>query len=546
MSFDTVKSTDTPFKPEPATTGERTDTFSPIPWSDLTWEQADEQRTPAAEQRPETDVQHMLRTEDEHPGALPAEGEWAEAVTDPEPRSGWLADADPAGDDSEEDNVAETGDDDSISSPTGDADTVDAAPTNAGGAGTSGDDADTSHKDQPSVDGADDNSEPGEGEPGPADAGSPDGQVADVDGTVDDSQDETATIPESEDVEDAAAILPADTEPEPVDHEHVAAVDPPDTAGNSADGDKPREIVEVAPPSVTQDYYPSIPAADYKPHDVPAFDGPPTREQSLQGSVGDCGVISTMGAVAGHRPEAIGNAIKDNGDGTFDITLYDVEPATWYDPVARPNGETTTYRVSNELPVSRDDQQLAGATGESCAWPSLLEKTVAAEDQTWDATKHAAWEQDWRTGPAKDAVDDERAADGLPASPDTPPLGYNRLDLGSTAFERADLLAKITGHEAEVRDMPDGPNLLNEFKAQLDNGKPVLVGTRSDKPGELFPDGVYPGHAYEVTAVDGDNLKLRNPWGVDHPEPMSVDTFLEHYRWYNQDGTRDGNYTTLS
>lgn len=38
------------------------------------------------------------------------------------------------------------------------------------------------------------------------------------------------------------------------------------------------------------------------------FDGPPTREQARQGSLGDCGVIAALGAVAGHRPEAIGTS----------------------------------------------------------------------------------------------------------------------------------------------------------------------------------------------------------------------------------------------
>jgi hypothetical protein len=33
-------------------------------------------------------------------------------------------------------------------------------------------------------------------------------------------------------------------------------------------------------------------------------------------------------------------------------------------------------------------------------------------------------------------------------------MGYNRLDVGSTAHQRADLLAKLTGQAAEVRRIP--------------------------------------------------------------------------------------------
>ncbi|WUS97729.1 hypothetical protein OHA46_14040 [Streptomyces sp. NBC_00708] len=46
---------------------------------------------------------------------------------------------------------------------------------------------------------------------------------------------------------------------------------------------------------------------------IPLFDGSPTREQTKQGIIGDCGVISTLGAVAGHLPEAISHCVRENG-----------------------------------------------------------------------------------------------------------------------------------------------------------------------------------------------------------------------------------------
>jgi hypothetical protein len=178
-----------------------------------------------------------------------------------------------------------------------------------------------------------------------------------------------------------------------------------------------------------------------------------------------------------------------------------------------------------------------------------MEKVIAAEDQTWDTSKKADWDQAWTTR-HKPAVDKDRANAGLEPSPNDSPMGYNRLDIGSTAYQRADLLARLTGEEAEVRHIPgeqEGEKaLLDDFRNRLNAGKPVLVGTRGlQVANERFPEGVFPGHAYEVTKIENDRIHIHNPWGYDHPDPMDPTTFWEYYRQPSPDGTRDGYYTTL-
>ena len=317
------------------------------------------------------------------------------------------------------------------------------------------------------------------------------------------------------------------------------------------------KLCEVKPPQIVGDYYPNIPPTTQdryfvrdRSNPVPVFDGPPSREQAVQGRIGDCGIVATLGAVAGHRPEAIQNAIKQIGDGRYEITLHEVSQATPADPVARPTGDTTTYRVNDDLPVQSDDpaRPLVGVGAESCGWAALMEKVIAAEDQTWDPAKKTDWDKAWTTT-HKSAVDLYRAKVGLGASPDDAPMGYNRLDIGSTAYQRADLLARLTGEKAEVHRIPGEEHgeqaLLDAFRDQLNAGKPVLVGTRGRASGEVFPGDIVPGHAYEVTKIENNMIHLRNPWGELHPDPMDATTFWEYYRWYNSDGTRDGHYTTL-
>ena len=51
-------------------------------------------------------------------------------------------------------------------------------------------------------------------------------------------------------------------------------------------------------------------------------------------------------------------------------------------------------------------------------------------------------------------VDRERAKAKLEPSRSDAPMGYNRPDIGSTPYQQAGLLAKLTGEEAEVRRIP--------------------------------------------------------------------------------------------
>ncbi|MBM7783338.1 calpain family cysteine peptidase [Tenggerimyces flavus] len=326
-----------------------------------------------------------------------------------------------------------------------------------------------------------------------------------------------------------------------------------------AEADDPREVHEIQRPPYTKNYYTDLPNTVYDRYlvrdaksPIPLFDGPASRDDVRQGTVGDCGVLATLGAVAGHRPELIRDAVSQVGERTYEVTLHRVSPATPGDPVARPTGDTVTYRVNDELPVrlDRSGAPPAAAKPEICAWPALVEKALAGQDQTWGPVRQMLWNQDWAMG-ARDGVDKQRLKAHEGPAPNDPPTGYDRLNVGSTSLMRADLLTELTGEEAEVRPIPSIHNgeqaLLDEFRDQLDDGKPVLVGSRGDKSNEPIPFAGHEfGHVYEVTDVSDGKIKLRNPWGDDFsPDPMDVKTFCEYFRNIYPDGSRGGFYTTL-
>lgn len=269
---------------------------------------------------------------------------------------------------------------------------------------------------------------------------------------------------------------------------------------------------------------------EYRRSELPVFAGPVVREQIRQGEIGDCSIIAVIGAVAKRRPEAIERAIRERGDGTFDITLHNIDGAS-FQTSARPTGQTTTFRVSSDLPYKRGGPPgpPIGARSDTCSWPSLLEKTVAGEDRSWDSVMSSMWDLRWRS--LKRGVDSARESRGLLlASPRTPPLGYNRLGVGSNSYEQANLMAKITGEEAVLKELPPGhADLLAQLRSQLDNNKPIVVSSRPTIEGATYPDGIHANHAYEVDRVIGKEIELRNPWGYDHPEPMSAGTFLKFY-----------------
>lgn len=323
-----------------------------------------------------------------------------------------------------------------------------------------------------------------------------------------------------------------------------------------AEADDPREVQR---PSYTDNYYTDMPRAAYdrylardQDNQIPLFDGGPSRDDVRQGKVGDCGIIATLGAVAGHRPEAIRNAIKQIGDGSYEVTLHKVDPASGLMQGARPTGETTTIRLNDELPVNLDGEgaPLAAAKAETCAWPALMEKALAGQDQSWGLTRQIDWDLHWKNS-ARQEVDDARLGDHLGPAPVDAPTGYDRLNIGSDSSMRANLLAELTGEEAVVRRIPNELRgeqaLLDEFRDLLADGKPILVGSRAKRAdSELPPLAHFAfGHAYEVTKVDDGKIHLRNPWGDDRsPTAIDVHDLWEYFRRDERYG-RAGEYTTL-
>jgi hypothetical protein len=258
----------------------------------------------------------------------------------------------------------------------------------------------------------------------------------------------------------------------------------------------------------------------------PLFDGPPKREDVQQGMLGDCGMIAVIGAVAGHLPAALADLFHVNSDGTVDVLLHE---SSLPDRSVTPTGRRLRITVQPDVPLrpgpggrtAYADQSAVGV-----AWASLLEKAIAAIDRTWTQERHDQWQQQWTNRPGVDAT---QAA----------PLGYARLNNGSSRLVQAELLTQLTGLPTSVDQLDTAPGQEAVAEARLAEllaaGSPVITGTRpaSAYQTATLPHGLYAGHAYEVVGVANGQVQLRNPWNSSHPTPMPVRAFLDLMSpWY--------------
>lgn len=284
-------------------------------------------------------------------------------------------------------------------------------------------------------------------------------------------------------------------------------------------------------------------------------DAPPyyavRREHTEQGLLHDGGVIAALGAVADHRPESVVNALTRNDDGTYTVLLHETTKSA-QSGISEPTGRIITVTVSTEVPFMSDEPTIpAFAQMKHASWVALFEKAIALVDTIWSPDERADWEARWTA--IRKTRDAQLLATGQPPLPDShAPSGYLRLDQVGNAYDRADLLSMLTGERAEVREMPDGPNaeeiLLTDFETQLAARKPLLTLSRAvDNTGGEYrlPHRLYPLHVYEVTAVDDDRIRLRNPWNRFHPAPLRAAEFLEFFRLRLSNGSRYGVYSTL-
>lgn len=218
-----------------------------------------------------------------------------------------------------------------------------------------------------------------------------------------------------------------------------------------------------------------------------------------QGALGDCYLIAGLAAVARADPSAIERIIKDNGDGTFDVTLY-LRSSRY----SRPRPVTKT--VDARLAVKSAGRPLYAGTGDQVGddvelWVALIEKTVAQHKESYDLIS-----------------------------------GGN---INGDGFVFAGVSEMLTGeYENYLRtDNMDHDEILLYIAFALEDGNAIVASSRNikddeDLTREANEANVYWNHAYAPESVDLDagTISLQNPWGSHHVTDLSVEDFRRYYK----------------
>lgn len=196
-----------------------------------------------------------------------------------------------------------------------------------------------------------------------------------------------------------------------------------------------------------------------------AFIGPPDGDSVVQGRHGSCAFLAALIAMAESDPAAIQRMIRDNGDGSWDVTFPGREPV-----------KVTLSAAERALGATSDAQG-----GQNGLWVAILEKAYAITQAGADSSNPLS---------VYDNGENARTTSEVLSGQD-----IEKIQLGQDGGGLGQLLLQGRVREAISRALLEGrPVTCALFNAENPWGLPI-------------------SHAYTVLNIRGDNLTVRNPWG---------------------------------
>lgn len=195
--------------------------------------------------------------------------------------------------------------------------------------------------------------------------------------------------------------------------------------------------------------------------------------------IGDCYFMASMAAIAHNNPEAIKDMIKDNGDGTYNVTFY--EKKSLFD-ISGPDFKPVEVTVDDDFPMKKGATVFAGeGDGGNEIWPMIMEKAYAKYHGSYSKIH----------GGFADTALSELTG-----------LKSETFSAGGMDIET---LADLAGQ---------GKALTATTKHDLHIG-PVGIPDSTDFNPLFQNDTLHEGHVYCISNVDKDagTVTLQNPWG---------------------------------
>jgi hypothetical protein len=222
----------------------------------------------------------------------------------------------------------------------------------------------------------------------------------------------------------------------------------------------------------------------------------PRPEDVQQGSIGDCYFDAALAAVAKVDPQAIKNAITDNGDGTYTVRFFQ-------------DGQPVFVQVDNELYYDKNSgtEKYGKSTNPNEMWVSIMEKAYAKLKG-----------------------------------------GYENIGNGGSPGA---VMTAITGKDSwYTSSNTDSNQLWGLIDWAVKNNRPITAETPSaaeGKEGKKYDEnGIASWHCYTIvgTQEDANGQKyvvLRNPWAYGEAKNTGYETDVDG----DHDGMLDGNDGTF-
>jgi hypothetical protein len=247
-------------------------------------------------------------------------------------------------------------------------------------------------------------------------------------------------------------------------------------------GGAPSGIDKVKDPALHKDELNAdgTPRFSKKEFTGPLFKDGVSVDDVFQGQIGDCYFPSAMAALAQYNGEAIKNAIKSNGDGTYTVTFKEKDWGT-------NRFKEVPIKIDGDLYVRSWGGPLYGAGGRSDRGETSME--------LWFPLIEKAYAQ-WKGS-------------------------YNTIGSGGLSN---DVFEAVLGKDGRFNSVYPGneDSTWRIIKTAIDAKQPVSAGTHGDDQAALYTNtGVYADHSYSILGYVERNgekfVKLRNPWGESEP-----------------------------
>jgi hypothetical protein len=224
----------------------------------------------------------------------------------------------------------------------------------------------------------------------------------------------------------------------------------------------------------------------------------PSPQGVQQGSLGDCWYMASMGAAARQKPGMLRRLVQDNGNGTYDVTIFLRDKTGTLVP--------STKTVEMSLPTTNKSTPLYAKNGEQDGWwGALLEKRLAMETGSYGEIQGGQIGDHIRFGG-----------------------GTELLTGNKTTYLRTNSMGDDV--------------MLRHLRTSLDEGRAIVASTHAktgldaDFIAEWEAKGLYFNHAYSLKDIDvqAGKVTLDNPHGP-HTRDVVLDIaeFNEVYSGLN-------------